>query len=138
MMTFFNAALARVAMTPADWAFLRGSGGASGADSALTGPAIWAISLAGAGAVILAWIIVVMIRRDRARHGPGVRLLARGLGLSGAQQRLVRRVARVAGVREPGSLLISRGCFDRAVQRYVGRHGGTAQLAAVRRTIFDD
>jgi hypothetical protein len=126
-----------LAMTAADWEFLRGAGGASDAGPGLSGSAIWATALAGAGALLLAWIVVAMIRRDRARHGPAVRLIARGLGLSGAQRRLIRHVARVTGVREVGSLLISRGCYDRAVQRYVGRHGRAAPLAAIRRAMFD-
>ncbi|MDY7108253.1 MAG: hypothetical protein SYC29_06410 [Planctomycetota bacterium] len=138
MMMIVHATRALPAMTPADREFLDGIGGAADARSGLSDSTMWAIALAGAGALVLAWIIVAAIRRDRARHGPAVRLIARGLGLRGTQLRLLREVARAAGVREVGSLLVSRGCFDRAVERYVARHGRAPQLAAIRRTIFDD
>lgn len=126
-----------LATTAADWEFLHGPGPAPGAGSSLAGPVMWAILLAGAGTAVFAWVIVALVRRDRARHGPTVRLLARGLGLNVGQRRLIHHVAHVVGVREVGSLLISRGCFDRAVNSYVGRFGRAAQLAAIRRAIFE-
>ena len=132
-----DAVIEILATTAADWEFLHGSSPAPGTGSPLTGPVMWATMLAGAGTAIFAWVIVALVRRDRARHGATVRHLSHALGLSLGQRRLVHHVARVVGVREVGSLLISRGCFDRAVNSYVGRFGRAAQLAAIRRTVFE-
>jgi hypothetical protein len=127
-----------LATTAADWEFLHGSGPGPDSGSSLAGSVMWAIVLAAAGTAGMAFVIVALIRRDRARHGATVRHLSHALGLSLGQRRLVHHVACVVGVREVGSLLISRGCFDRAVERYMVRFGRAAQLAAIRRTIFDD
>ena len=90
-----------------------------------------------AGAAFLAAFLVARIRRDRGRHGPTIRHLAGDLGISPREQRLLGRVARGAGLRHPGSLLISRGCFDAAVGAYAVRDGRSKRLVAIRATIFD-
>jgi hypothetical protein len=125
------------ATTPADWQFLHGSRPMPEPGFWSSQAALWAVLLTGVGAAMLAWVIVAAVRRDRARHGPTVRYLARALGLSAGQRRLLERVARATGLPSAGSLLISRGCFDKAVHRYIGGRGRSAQLAAVRRRIFD-
>lgn len=125
------------ATTPADWQFLHGSRPMPQAGWWSTNSTMWAVLLAGAGVAMLAWVIVAAIRRDRARHGPTVRSLARALGLSAGQRRLLDRVARAAGLSSAGSLLISRGCFDRAVKRYVGRFGRPEHLRIIRRRVFE-
>ena len=97
---------------------------------------IWLPAVMCVGASALAWAIVAALRRDRARHGPAVRRLATGLWISAARRRLLHRVARAAGLSGPGSLLISRGCFDRAAKRYPARPGERERLHAIRRALF--
>ena len=110
-------------------------------DAALTtvggGRTLLLLALIGAGAAMLAAIIVGRLRRDRACHGPVVRHLARGVGLSPHELRLLERVARAAGRPHAGSLLVSRGCFDAAVRVYAERHPAPRRLTAIRRTIFE-
>ena len=110
-------------------------------DEAMLAPAsggrlLLVIALFATGAAILAAVVVGHVRRDRAHHGPVVRRLARGLGLSPRDWRLLARVARAARRPQAGSLLISRGCFDAAVRAYAARYRTPARLEAIRRSIF--
>jgi hypothetical protein len=118
-----------------DFDFLRG----------LTGPppsdgrgAVWGVLIAAGLALAFAWLVVALVRRDRARHGPTVRHLARGLGLAPSTRRFLARVAAVAGQPGPGGLLISRGCFDAAAEAYVARWGEAERLRAVRVEVFGE
>jgi len=137
MITAAHALASMFARTPADWQFLHGSRPMPEADWWSGHATMWAVLLAGAGAAMLAWVIVAAIRRDRARQGPAVRFLARSLGLSAGQRRLLEHVARAAGLSNAGSLLISRGCFDRAAKRYMGRFGRPEDLHILRRRVFE-
>lgn len=123
-----------IANTPIDFGWLHDDAAIGGADPVRTA---LVIALVAAGTALLAAIVVRHLRRDRASDGPAVRHLARGLGLSGGERRLVMRMARVAGRPHAGSLLISRGCFDAAVRVYTRRYRPPAGLAAIRARVFE-
>lgn len=89
----------------------------------------WTLPVAGAAAgsllVARAWSI-----RDRRRHGPARRRLARMLGLGAGDRRLLERMAAATGV-EAGALLLSRGLFDACAAR-VAEGLDPGRLAALR------
>ncbi len=127
-----------LATLPADYEFLHGSGDLGGATpSWLSGSAMLALILLAASSALASALVLMAIRRDRSRHGPTFRYLARALGVDMYQRRLLARVASVVGVPNPGSLLMSRGCYDKAVTKYTAQHGGASQLGAIRRLVFE-
>jgi hypothetical protein len=89
-----------------------------------------AVVSAGVGAWTLyyGWV-------GRTADGMAVRRLGRRLGLSHADRRTLRAIARRAGMPGPAPLIISRGCFDRAARQYRGRD--PQQVGRLRRRIFD-
>ncbi len=91
------------------------------------------IATAAVAAALVALGITLLLRLDRARHGPTLRQLGRGLGIGFADRRLLQRVARHGGFTTAGSLLVSRGCFEEAVRVW---SGDAARLDAIRRTVF--
>ena len=125
-----------LATTALDEEFLRGLRAAA-EPSGVTGGVLWSVAITAVGAAIAAWLIVGLIRRDRARQGSITRRLARSLGISPRQLRLLISVSRAAHLPNTGCLLISRGCFDAAARRYTGRFGRADRLRAIRRTVFD-
>lgn len=66
-------------------------------------------------------------------HLGSYRRIARGIGLTGGQRRVLRRLARHAGLDAPAALLVSRGCFEHAVEV---ASSPTTEVDALRRTIF--
>ena len=100
-----------------------------------------AVMLAGAlivvGGALATGVVWNLLGRKRGGGGLTYRRLCRGLGLDGPQRRMVAQVARAAGIDHPASLLISRGCFDRAVRRCIGRRPGR-RLVAIRRRVFEE
>ena len=102
----------------------------------VSGEMLLAAALAAPGAALAAWLVLTALRRDRARGGPGERLLARSLRLTRDQLRLLRRAARAADLPNAACLLISRGCFDFAVERYAARGGDSAALRGLRRKLY--
>jgi len=103
----------------------------------LSGEILFAAVLAAPGAVLAAWLMLTALRRDRARGGPGERVLARSLRLSREHLRILRRAARAADLPNAACLLISRGCFDFAAERYAARGGDPAPLQGLRRKLYD-
>ncbi len=101
-----------------------------------------AVMLAGAmivvGGALATGVVWNLIRRTRGGGGGTYRRLCRGLGLDGPQGRMVAQVARSAGIDHAASLLISRGCFDRAVQRCMGHRGPDRRLVAIRQRVFGE
>ncbi len=101
-----------------------------------------AVMLAGAlivvGGALATGVVWNLIRRKRGGGGCTYRRLCSGLGLDGPQRRMVAQVARAAGIDHAASLLISRGCFDRAVQRCLGHRGPDRRLVAIRQRVFGD
>lgn len=99
--------------------------------------AIWiALALAALAAFTVAAAIVSLRRRDRAVHGPALRRLAAGLGVSPRQRRLLVRIARASRLPHAGSLLVSRGCFDDAASPYVERVGLASRVDRLRAAVF--
>ncbi|NNM27056.1 MAG: hypothetical protein HKO59_13910 [Phycisphaerales bacterium] len=96
-------------------------------------------ALAGAmaivGTALLAAVIVNLRGRDRRRHGPAFRQLARSVPLERRDQRLLRRLAHAGGFRAPATLLVSRGGFDHAAARMTGVVPA-ARLATLRRRLY--
>ncbi len=76
-----------------------------------------------------------LLRRDRRRGGRTWRRLCRRLGVAGAQRRLIERAAAALSV-PGGALLVSRGCFDDAVDQLPVRGDERRRLADVRRKVF--
>ena len=103
----------------------------SGAD-----PLPWLAALAIVGTLVLTWVTLVALRHDRRRHGPAYRDLAGTLGLDREERRLLRRVARTAGLEHAGSLLVSRGCFEAAALHYVRRFGERERLRGIAGRLF--
>ena len=101
-----------------------------------------AVMLAGAlivvGGALATGVGWNLIRRTRGRGGLTYRRLCRGLGLDGPQRRLVAQVARAAGIDPAASLLISRGCFDRALHRCLGHRRPDRRLVAIRHRVFGE
>ena len=87
------------------------------------------------GAALLSGVLLSWRRRDRARHGPPFRDFARQLRLDRRQCRLLLRIARAGGVQHAGSLLVSRGAFDRAASRFAGGPAN-AHVDQLRRYVF--
>ena len=106
----------------------------------MTGVTDWSFLVAAlliAMAVSVATLATVsLLRIDRLTHGPASRRFCRRLGLSGAQRRLVTRVAQRSGAPGPGSLLVSRGYFDTAVDLYAAPGEQGRRLAAIRKKVF--
>ncbi len=102
----------------------------------LTDPLVWGLSAAAIGSIVLAAIFVLRQHRDRIQHGPAWRHLAGALQLTAAQRRTLTQLARCGGHINPAPLVISRGCFDRSVQRRPGRRH-ISEIDALRRQLFD-
>ncbi len=86
------------------------------------------------GLAVATLAMASLIRHDRVRHGPSSRRFCRRLGLSGAERRLLERVARASGAPGAGSLLVSRGHFDTAAGLFAG---DARSLSAIRTNVFD-
>jgi len=86
---------------------------------------------------LLAAFVMRAGRRDRAIHGPAFRRIARGIGLGPLEQRSLIRLARLAEYPTPACLLISRGCFDAAVERASCESAREGALIRLRQRIFD-
>lgn len=99
----------------------------------------WVVALLGSLVLcsVAAWIVVAIVRRDQQRHGPALRRLASGLGLSGPQRRLAVRLATISGHHYPATMLVSQNCFERAAEQYLAQrpHAGNA-IAALRVAVF--
>ena len=98
-------------------------------------PTLWCLLfalVAAATAAALVW----WRWKDQRRDGAAVRALARVAGLSPAQRRLVQRIAEVGGFHSAGPLLVSRGCFDRAVARCADRDTFGRRLSTIRGKLF--
>lgn len=105
----------------------------------LADPMLWGMAAAAVGAAILAAVVIVRRRRDLAVHGPTWRRLAQRLRLSSEQRHLLRTLARHVGQTNPAALVISRGCFDRAVQRsYPRPRKVPVTVRALRRELFEE
>ncbi len=100
------------------------------------GSTVWMIALTAGGAALASWVTLKILARDRARCGPTVRSLARSLGLSQVQYRLLSRIAAESGLPNAGSLLISRGCFDHAVRAGKRREKDVEVLRGIRKMVF--
>lgn len=79
---------------------------------------------------------------DAARLGPAYRTLARGLGLTRRERRLLHVVAMRAGRPHASGMLISRGAFDHHVATWRQQSGDADEaardrLAAIRARLFD-
>lgn len=92
------------------------------------------IGLAAVSAVAGAWTLRTAWR-NRSDQGAAFRRVGRRLGLTFAERRMVRAIARHAGLPGPAPLLISRGCFDRAAHRFRSRD--PRQVGRLRRRIFE-
>ena len=114
-------------------AALEGSGRLS---AMLTNPLVWGIAAALAGSILLATVFAARRHRDIKRHGPAWRYLARNLHLTSDQRHLLSHLSRTAGHVNPAPLVISRGCFDRAVQRQNSREQHS-EIDGLRRQLFD-
>ncbi|MCA9284584.1 MAG: hypothetical protein KDA22_05195 [Phycisphaerales bacterium] len=90
-------------------------------------------AIAGAG---LALVASSWLRRPRVGDGLALYRISNGLGLGVADRRLLRRLANAAGVPTATSLLLSRGCFDRAATMYAASHGWHSRIDRVRATAF--
>ena len=88
------------------------------------------------GTALGGWTISRLIARDRARFGPTTRALCRRLGLSRDQRRLAGRIARAVSLPCAASVLVSRGCFDRAVERAPLSREEAQRLRVMRQRIF--
>ena len=94
--------------------------------------------LAGAMALaVIALAVRSLIRQDRARYGPTCRRFCRAVGVNAAQRRLLLRLARRTGAPSIVSLLISRGCFEHAVERCPASKVEARRLAAIRTVVFE-
>lgn len=111
---------------------LRGSGVSA---SGWGDPQVWITLLAAAVLAAAVGGAVSLLLRDRRMHGAAFRTLCRGLAIPRPQRRMLRRIAAVARVRHPASLLVSRGCFDHAVA--TARVPARPQVDELRRRIFD-
>ena len=118
---------------PPDAAGVAGVSGVSGGD----GSAFLAAALIALGVSLGAAAMVRLLHRDRREQGPIYRSLCRALHLGRGQRRLVTRIARAAGASSPASLLISRGCFERAAHRYPVRRAEAQHLATIRSRVFE-
>jgi len=116
----------------------RALNGGDWAQRILSDPMTWGMAAAAAGAALLAAVATARRRRDLAVHGPTWRRLAHRLKLSNEQRKLLTQLARHVGQRNPAPLVISRGCFDRAVQRsYPRARNQPAAVQRLRRTLFE-
>jgi hypothetical protein len=122
-------------LPPADYLVHPGARNA-GPPGLLDGAVLRALLAAAALAMVAAGILTTWIRRDRRRHGPAARALARAIGVRSAQWHLLQRLARVADLPDSGCLLISEGCFDAAAAAYRQRFGANPRLAALRTRLF--
>ena len=100
-------------------------------------PLTWSIVPAATIALLIAVGLRKRAAEDREEHGPVHRQLCRELGVSASQQRLLGDLSRAVGLSKPGALLISRGCFDRAVQRCAGATQRRNELAELRQRLFE-
>ena len=97
---------------------------------------IGAVLIAAAGMVAAA-ALASLLRRDRQRLGPPSRRCCRALRVPRTERGLVGRIARGIGANGPIAVLVSRGCFDAAVQRYRPTPAEARRLDEVRRRVFD-
>lgn len=101
--------------------------------------AVFWVSLALAGALVIGGCISWLAWRDRRRHAPverAFRAMARRLRLGRARAELVRVMAEDRDM-PPVTLLISQHAFDRAASGST-RNLDAQTLAALRHHIFDD
>ncbi len=98
----------------------------------------WTIPLAVLAGGVVAWSMARR-RRDHLRHGPEVRMLAAGSGLSRGDLRRLDRLAGAAGLDQAGGLLLSRGLFDHCCQclRPSEAEGPDAATRSLRKRLFD-
>ena len=127
----------RTAIGPEDVAFLEHLRGATVPVVSDASGVPWLMLLtSGAVAAVAAAVVIIQRGRDRRRFGPETRAALRGLGLSSAEHRLLGRVAQLAGLRHPLSLVVSRGCFETACHRYVARFGDADRLRRIGHRMF--
>jgi len=98
--------------------------------------------LAASLATVLAGGVMWLIRSRYQGDGPTLRHLARSFGLSRSEKRTVCRMAAVAGVAHPATLMVSAGCFERARARLEtngpARGSTSALLERIDRKLFGD
>jgi len=100
------------------------------------GPSLAALAVVGATVGALRWSLT-----DASRFGPAYRLLARGLGLTTRERRLLHAVAARAGRPHASGMLLSRGAFDHHVSTWRQRANNgdevtRERLAAIRARLF--
>jgi len=99
-------------------------------------------ALAASGVIATTLLALRWSINDAKRYGPAYRLLARGLGLSRRERRLLSAVALRAGVPHASGMLISRGAFDHHMATWRQQSGDADEaarerLAAIRARLFD-
>ncbi|MCZ6835306.1 MAG: hypothetical protein O7G85_05975 [Planctomycetota bacterium] len=102
----------------------------------LGSPTIWAWTLTVVGLFIAWWTSWNLIRRDQLALGPANRRFCSALGLDGRDRRLLKVVARTAGIKYVTSMLISEGAFEYASKLHVRWRGSQERLTDIKRKVF--
>ncbi len=110
-------------------------------EASLTGgsvePRSWALMIAVVGVLAIVIAIADLLRRDRVGGHLTARLMAQAIGIDRRELRLLSTLARGAAFPSPCCLMISRGCFDRAVQK-TRTQLDQSVIAHLRRRLFGE